>query len=67
MTITYTKAAQPWSQRLGGGYPDKADLELAADMLECDVLVGPPHPIHGWFMTRNPAAPLVPREDRSKV
>lgn len=58
--ITYTEASQPWSKRVGGGYPNLEDLELAADFLDFDVLVGPKHPTRGFFMIRDERAGLKP-------
>lgn len=52
-----TEAALPWSKRVGGGYPTMEDLELAARLLDFDVLVGQQHVIYGYFMTIHPTQP----------
>ena len=48
--IIRTDEPQAWSERVGGGYQDVDELELAADMLAFDVKVGPRDPEHGFFM-----------------
>lgn len=63
--VRRTEAAQPWSQRIGGGFTTVEDVKLAADFLDFDVLVGPPHVVHGFFMIRDPANPRVPRYEGS--
>ena len=54
--VIYTEERQPWARRVGGAYPNMFDLELAADMLEFDVLVGP-RDQRGYWMV-----PVIPKE-----
>lgn len=53
--VTETKAVLLWSDRIGGGYPTIEQARIAAEFLEFDVMIGAPHPIHGFFMVPHPA------------
>lgn len=48
--IRYTEQEQSWLARIGGGYADKDTLELVAEHLDMNVVVGPAHPLFGLFM-----------------
>lgn len=55
--VSYTEAALPWSGRVGGGYPTQHEAELAAQFLSFPIMIGKPHPVHGYFLTPHPAPP----------
>ncbi len=48
--VIRTDEELPWAKRVGGAYPTLEALERAAEQMSYAVLVGQPHPEHGYFM-----------------